>query len=379
MSASQTSARSLRATSRAWLRQTTVPNAGAGRRPASILRSVSGEMPAPRATSTRLRPARAARRAAPRRWPAAICSAVSGWRTMPAGYPSGASSTCRGIKIPHPERGAVVIELKSAEEIGRMAVTGQFVGELLAELSGVAAVGINLMDLEHHARRRIKERGAESCYWDYAPSFGRGPFRNVLCLSVNDAVLHGLPHDYVLRDGDLLSIDMAAGIDGWVADSALSVIVGTPDPADLKLIEATEVALEAGITAAQPGGRLGDISAAIGEVAHRYGYGLNDEFGGHGIGRTMHEAPHVPNNGPARRGMKLEPGLTIAFEPWSCRATDKIRFDNDGWTIRSADGSRTAHCEHTVAITASGPQVLTRRPAHGAPPADPAKKPATAS
>jgi methionine aminopeptidase len=160
-----------------------------------------------------------------------------------------------------------VIELKSADEIGRMAVTGRFVGDLLAELSGVAAVGVNLMDLEHHARRRIKARGAESCYWDYAPSFGRGPFRNVLCLSVNDAVLHGLPHDYVLRDGDLLSIDMAVGIDGWVADSALSVIVGTPDPADLRLIEATEVALEAAIAAARPGARIGDISAAIGAVA----------------------------------------------------------------------------------------------------------------
>src|SRR5881275_2218907 len=238
-----------------------------------------------------------------------------------------------------------------------MAVTGRFVGELLAELSGIAAVGVNLMDLEHHARRRIKERGADSCYWDYAPSFGRGPFRNVLCLSVNDAVLHGLPHDYVLRDGDLLSIDMAAGIDGWAADSALSVIVGTPDPADLKLIEATEVALEAGITAARPGGRLGDISAAIGEVAHSYGYGVN---------RTMHEAPHVSNNGRARRGMKLDPGLTIAIEPWFCRSTDKIKFDNDGWTIRSADGSRTAHSEHTVAITGTGPRVLTRRPGQGA-------------
>src|SRR3954453_2136433 len=361
-SASQTSARSLRGTSRAWPRRTTVPNAGAGRRPASILRSVSGEMPAARATSTRLRPPRAARRAAPRRWPAAICSAVSGWRTMAAGYPSGASPNWRGIKIPHGE-GAVVIELKSAEEIGRMAVTGQFVGELLAELSGVAAVGVNLIDLEHHARRRIRQRGAESCYWDYSPSFGRGPFRNVLCLSVNDAVLHGLPHDYVLRDGDLLSIDMAAGIDGWVADSALSVVVGTPDPADLKLIEATEVALEAGIAAARPGGRLGDVSAAIGGVARSYGYGVNGEFGGHGIGRTMHEAPHVPNNGRARRGMKLEPGLTIAIEPWFCGTGDEIRFDNDGWTIRSADGSRTAHSEHTVAITPSGPQVLTRRPA----------------
>jgi methionyl aminopeptidase len=272
-----------------------------------------------------------------------------------------------------------VIELKSAEEIGRMAIAGQFVGELLAELSGVAAVGVNLMEIEHLARRRIKERGAESCYWDYAPSFGRGPFRNVLCLSVNDAVLHGLPHDYVLRDGDLLSIDMAVGIDGWVADSALSVVVGTPDPADLQLIEATEVALAAAITAAQPGGRLGDISAAIGEVAQAYGLGVNTEFGGHGIGRTMHEAPHIANTGRARRGMKLDPGLTLAIEPWFCRSTDKIRYDGDGWTIRSADGSRTAHSEHTVAITPSGPQVLTRRPAEGSTPADPTRKPAAAS
>ncbi|NUT35805.1 MAG: type I methionyl aminopeptidase [Hamadaea sp.] len=259
-----------------------------------------------------------------------------------------------------------MIELKSAEEIGRMAVTGQFVGELLAELSKAAAVGVNLMDIEHLARRRIRERGAVSCYWDYAPSFGRGPFRNVLCLSVNDAVLHGLPHDYVLRDADLLSIDMAVSIDGWAADSAVSVVVGAPDPADLKLIEATEVALEAAIAAAQPGGRLGDISAAIGEVAHSYGYGVNAEFGGHGIGRTMHEAPHVPNSGRGRRGMKLTPGLTLAIEPWFCRTTDKIRYDKDGWTIRSADGSRTAHSEHTVAITPSGNQVLTRRPGEAA-------------
>ena len=255
-----------------------------------------------------------------------------------------------------------MIEFKSTEEIDRMAVTGQFVGELLAELREAAAVGVNLMDLEHHARRRIKERGAESCYWDYAPSFGEGPFRNVLCLSVNDAVLHGLPHDYVLHDGDLLSIDMAVGIDGWVADSALSVIVGTPAPDDLKLIEATEVALAAGIEAAQPGNRLEDISAAIGGVARRYGYRVNGEFGGHGIGRTMHEAPHLPNDGRAGRGMRLKPGLTIAIEPWFCARTDKIKFDKDGWTIRSADGSRTAHSEHTVAITEAAPRVLTLRP-----------------
>jgi methionyl aminopeptidase len=255
-----------------------------------------------------------------------------------------------------------VIELKAPGEIARMAVTGQFVGELLAELGGVADVGVNLLEIEQHARRRIKERGAESSYWNYAPSFGNGPFRNVLCLSVNDAVLHGLPHDYVLRDGDLLSIDMAVAIEGWVADSALSVIVGTPDPADEKLIEATEAGLEAAIAAAQPGGRLGDISAAIGGVAHDFGYRVNHEFGGHGVGRTMPEAPHVSNDGRRGRGIKLEPGLTIAIEPWLCASTDQIRYDEDGWTIRSADGSRTAHSEHTIAITETGPQVLTRRP-----------------
>ncbi|MET0426048.1 MAG: type I methionyl aminopeptidase [Actinoplanes sp.] len=268
------------------------------------------------------------------------------------------------------------MELKSPAEIGLMHVTGRFVGEVLAAVSASAKVGVNLLDLEHQARRRIKERGAESCYWDYAPSFGRGPFRNVLCLSVNDAVLHGLPRPYVLRDGDLVSIDMAVGIDGWNADSALSFVVGSPDPADLKLIEATEVALEAGIAAARPGGKLGDISAAIGEVGRRYGYGISGEFGGHGIGRTMHESPHVANDGRAKRGMKLEPGLTIAVEPWFCKTTDKIKFDEDGWTIRSADGSRTAHSEHTIAITESGPRVLTRRPAVEATPPTRSESPA---
>ncbi|MDH6114748.1 methionyl aminopeptidase [Kitasatospora sp. MAP12-15] len=258
-----------------------------------------------------------------------------------------------------------MIELKSPANIERMRTTGQFLGQVLAELGELAAVGLNLLDLEHHARRLIKERGATSCYWDYAPTFGNGPFRNVVCLSVNDAVLHGLPHSYKLRDGDLLTMDMAVSIDGWVADSAYSVIVGTPSAEDLRLIEATEVALEAAIEVAQVGNRLGDISAAIGAVAADYGYPVNLEFGGHGLGRTMHEGPHVPNNGRAGRGLKLRPGLTLAIEPWFARGTDEIVFDPDGWTIRSADGSRTAHSEHTVAITETGPLVLTRRPQQG--------------
>ena len=252
-----------------------------------------------------------------------------------------------------------MVELKTPAEIERMRTAGQFVAQVLAELRQQAAIGVNLLDLEQYVRSRIRERGAVSCYWDYAPSFGRGPFRNTVCLSVNDAVLHGLPHDYMLRDGDVLTMDLAVEVDGWVADAAVTTIVGTPDPEDLRLVAATEQALAAAVAAAQPGGRLGDISAAIAAVARRHGYPVNTEFGGHGLGRTMHEDPHIANDGRAGRGMRLAPGLTIAIEPWFARTTDRIVVDPDGWTIRSADGSRTSHSEHTVAITEHGPEILT--------------------
>ncbi|HTK61652.1 MAG TPA: type I methionyl aminopeptidase [Pseudonocardia sp.] len=257
-----------------------------------------------------------------------------------------------------------MIELKSPAEIDRMRITGRFVAEVLSELSDLADVGVNLLDLEHHVRARIRRRGAQSCYWDYAPSFGRGPFRNVVCLSVNDAVLHGLPHDYTLRDGDILSMDLAVSIDGWVADAARTVIVGTPADGDLRLLRATEEALAAGIEAAIPDNRLGDVSAAIEAVAAGHGYPVNTQFGGHGLGRSMHEDPHVPNKGRSGRGLRLRAGMTLALEPWFARTTDRIVFDPDGWTIRSADGSRTAHSEHTIAITEDGPEILTRCPPH---------------
>ncbi|MBF6468990.1 type I methionyl aminopeptidase [Nocardia beijingensis] len=252
-----------------------------------------------------------------------------------------------------------MVELKSPAEIARMRVAGRFVADVLAGLRARARVGVNLLDLEAHVRERIRERGAQSCYWDYAPSFGRGPFRNTVCLSVNDAVLHGLPFDYALRDGDVLTMDLAVGIDGWVADAATTVVVGTAADADLRLVRATEEALAAAIAVAVPGNHIGDISAAIAAVARDYGYPVNTEFGGHGLGRTMHEDPHVPNDGRPGRGYRLRPGLTIAIEPWFARTTDRIVTDPDGWTIRSADGSRTAHSEHTVAITPDGPEVLT--------------------
>lgn len=259
--------------------------------------------------------------------------------------------------------GVLVIELKTPAEIEAMRPAGRFVASVLTALQDAAAVGVNLLELDALAHKMIRDAGAESCYIDYHPSFGAMPFGKVLCTSVNDAVLHGLPHDYALRDGDLLSVDFAASVDGWVSDSALSVVVGTPDPEDLRVIETTEKALAAAIDVARTGNKLGDISATIGEVARDAGYTVNTQFGGHGVGRTMHGDPHVANDGRPGRGMKLRPGLVIAIEPWFMRETDEIYTDPDGWTLRSADGSRGAHSEHTIAITDDAPVVFTDRSA----------------
>ena len=263
----------------------------------------------------------------------------------------------------HPAVGRVedVIELRTPAEIEQMKPAGRFVADVLTRLEKVADVGVNLLELDALAHEMIKERGAESCYIDYHPSFGAMPFGKVLCTSVNDAVLHGLPFDYVLRDGDLLSVDFAASVDGWVADSALSVVVGTPAQQDLDLIDTASRALDAGIAAARTGARVGDISAAIAAVAHADGLSVNTDFGGHGVGRTMHGDPHIPNNGRPGRGYPLKPGLVIAIEPWFLQSTDKLFTDADGWTLRSADGSRGAHMEHTIAVTEDGPLVLTQR------------------
>lgn len=254
-----------------------------------------------------------------------------------------------------------MIELRTPAELDAMRPAGHFVASVLTALSEAADVGVNLLELDALAHRMIRERGAESCYIDYHPSFGAMPFGKVLCTSVNDAALHGLPHDYVLRDGDLVSLDFAVSVDGWVADSAVSLVVGTPRDEDLALIETTERALAAGIAAAQAGKRMGDVSAAIGAVARDAGLGINTDFGGHGVGRTMHGDPHVPNDGRAGRGYPLKPGLVFAIEPWFMHTTDQIFTDPDGWTLRSLDGSRSTHAEHTIAITKDGPIILTAR------------------
>ena len=256
-----------------------------------------------------------------------------------------------------------MFEILNPSEIERARETGALVGTILQTLRDRVTVGTNLLDVDSWTKTMIDEAGAVSCYVDYAPSFGRGPFGHYVCTAVNDAVLHGLPHDRRLVDGDLLTLDLAVVLDGVAADSAVSFVVGDSRPAEsVRLIETTERALEAGIAAAGPGARIGDLSHAIGSVLSDAGYPINVEFGGHGIGSTMHQDPHVSNTGRPGRGYRLRPGLLLALEPWVMTDTDELVTDADGWTLRSATGCRTAHSEHTIAITEDGAEVLTRRP-----------------
>ncbi|MFD9809993.1 type I methionyl aminopeptidase [[Kitasatospora] papulosa] len=253
-----------------------------------------------------------------------------------------------------------MIEILNPTLLARAETTGALVGDILQTLRTRSTIGTNLLDIDRWAEKMIVEAGASSCYVDYAPSFGRGPFGHYICTAVNDAVLHGLPHDYTLADGDLLTLDLAVSKGGVAADAAISFIVGDArSPKDVAMIEATERALAAGIAAAGPGARIGDISHAIGTVLGEAGYPINTEFGGHGIGSTMHQDPHVANTGRPGRGYKLRPGLLLALEPWVMADTTQLVTDADGWTLRSATGCRTAHSEHTIAITDDGAEILT--------------------
>ena len=253
-----------------------------------------------------------------------------------------------------------MVELKSVGEIAAMREAGRVVAEILTVVQANAAAGVTLRSLDALARSVLAERGATSTFLGYQPGFAPTAFPAVICASVNDVALHGIPDAYHLRSGDLLSIDCGAEIGGWAGDAAVTFSVGTPRPADARLAETTRRALQAGIGAAVPGSRLGDISHAIGQVGRDGGYGINTDFGGHGIGRRMHEDPSVPNEGRPKRGMTLRPGLVLAIEPWfMAGGRDGYRIDDDGWALRTADGSRAAHFEHTVAITADGPQVMT--------------------
>jgi len=250
--------------------------------------------------------------------------------------------------------------IKTPEQIALMREAGRVVANTLAAVRQAAAVGVSLKELDEIAAATIAHAGAKPAFLDYRPRWASVPFPGVICTSVNDAVVHGIPDGYRLRDGDLLSVDCGAFVEGWCGDAAQSFIVGTPSPEDQALIEATDAALARGIDAARVGNKMGDLAYAIGGAARRAGYGLLADHGGHGIGRTMHAEPSVPNDGRPGRGIKLTEGLVIAIEPMLILGGKGDYYhDEDEWTLRSANGRRAAHSEHTVAVTADGPVILT--------------------
>ncbi|MFF2849015.1 type I methionyl aminopeptidase [Streptomyces sp. NPDC058001] len=253
-----------------------------------------------------------------------------------------------------------MVELKTDTSIDAMREAGRVVAQALTAVREAAGVGVSLRELDTVAHDVLRDAGASSPFLGYRPGFAPTPFPAVLCASVNNAIVHGIPTDYRLRDGDLLSADFGAELGGWVGDSAISFVVGTPREEDLRLIATAERALEAGIAAAVVGNRIGDIAHAIGTVCRAAGYGIPEDFGGHGIGRRMHEDPGVPNEGRPGRGMPLRHGMALAIEPMVISGgTNGYHAAPDGWTLRTNDGSRAAHAEHTVAITDAGPRILT--------------------
>ena len=254
-----------------------------------------------------------------------------------------------------------MIVLKTANEIEALREAGRVVALAHAAMRAAAAPGVTLKELDSVAADVLAKHGATSAFLGYQPHFASSPFPGVICASVNDQIVHGIPTEYALQEGDLLSIDFGAVLSGWVGDAAVTYPIGAPrDQADIDLIERTDAALAAGIEAAVVGNRIGDISHAIATIARQHGYGMPEGWGGHGVGREMHEDPSVPNDGKPGRGLRLKPGLVIAIEPMFIEGgEDSYRLADDGWTVLTIDGTNSAHSEHTIAITEDGPRILT--------------------
>jgi methionyl aminopeptidase len=254
-----------------------------------------------------------------------------------------------------------VIALKSASELGHIHQAGQIVARTLAAVAAAVQPGVRLSDLQALAAELIARCGATPSFLGYQPTWAPRPYPGVICLSVNEAIVHGIPDRRRLQSGDLLSIDLAVMVHGYHADAAISVGVGEIDTPSRRMLGTAAQALEAGIAAAQPGAHLGDVSHAIETVSRGAGFGIPRYYGGHGVGRAMHEDPSVPNTGLPGRGLPLRPGLVLALEPMLIAGGgDETRTLRDGWTVVTSDGSRAVHVEHTIAITTDGPRVLTQ-------------------
>jgi methionyl aminopeptidase len=251
------------------------------------------------------------------------------------------------------------IAIKSRREIEMMREIGQFTAEILLEIRERAQPGVTTGQLDEIAAKALEKRGLNSPFLGYAPG-GVAPYPAVLCASVNEEIVHGIPGTRELREGDIISLDFGVETRGWHGDSAVTIAIGEVDSEAKQLMETTRDALDHGIEHMVPGDRLSDIGHAVQSCAEREGYGVVRQFVGHGIGREMHELPQVPNYGRPGRGPRLRAGMVFAIEPMVNIGSEKVRVLNDEWTAVTADGSLSAHFEHTVLITDNGPEVLTR-------------------
>ncbi len=256
-----------------------------------------------------------------------------------------------------------MVSRKSRLEIESMRRAGRLVAEVLALVEAELKPGVTTRELDRLAERHIRAAGATPSFLGYLGNgrYGkdRHAFRGTICASIDDEVVHGIPGDRAIRDGQIVSIDVGAIVDGWHGDGARTFIVGSVPSATADLVEATRAALMAGIAAAIPGNRVGDISGAIEDVAAPGGYGIVRQFVGHGIGTQMHEEPQVTNYRTGARGILLQPGICLAIEPMLTLGNEEVEVKADGWTVVTADGSMAAHFEHTIAVTENGPEILT--------------------
>lgn len=250
-----------------------------------------------------------------------------------------------------------MVTRKSRREIEKMRTAGRIVAEVLALVEAELKPGVSTGQLDRLAERHIRAAGAVPSFKGYGhPS---NPFPASLCISIDAEVVHGIPGDRVIRDGQVVSVDAGAIYDGWHGDAARTFAVGEPEPKVRELIDTTRLAMMAGIAAAVPGAHLADISAAIEDVARPHGYGIVRQFVGHGIGTEMHQEPQVPNYRTGVKGLKLVPGICLAIEPMLTLGSHEVAVAPDGWTVFTRDGSLAAHFEHTIAVTEAGPEILT--------------------
>lgn len=252
-------------------------------------------------------------------------------------------------------------KIKNAEEIGFLRESGKRLARVLIALKKAIKPGVSTEDLNLLAERLIRAEGDEPPFLNYTPHGARIPFPAALCVSLNDEIVHGIPSaSRILKEGDVVSVDLGLSHHGMITDAALTVVVGKTSPEVMLLVKETERALYEGIKAARAGGHIGDIGGAIERVANEHGYGIVREFGGHGVGHRVHEEPYVPNYGKKGVGPILKPGMVLALEPMFMLGKEDIRIMPDGYTVVTRDESISAHFEHTIVITERGAEILTK-------------------